>query len=104
MSPQGQTQLRVIDAFEHPHGGRILRLRWVEGAVPTLRDLKGKTLLATGPRGEEQRARVLGFPLMGGNPSDARIRDSGRVDVFVEAHPAAGPPIGLQWSVVLNPR
>jgi hypothetical protein len=104
MSRQGQTQLRVIDAFEHPHGGRILRLRWVDGAVPTLRDLKGKTLQATGPRGEEGRARILGFPLMGGHPSDARIRESGRVDVFVDAAPSDGPQIGLRWSVVLNPR
>jgi hypothetical protein len=98
MPKQGQTELKVIDAMDHPHGGRILRLRLLEGSPPTVRGLKGATLRAVGPRGEERSARVLGFPLFYGRVSDARIRDTGRIDVHVEEE-GSGDPISLTWRV-----
>jgi len=98
MPEQGQTELKVIDAMDHPHGGRILRLRLLEGSAPTVKGLRGATLQARGPRGESQTARVLGFPLTGGKMSDARIRDTGRVDVHVEEE-GEGGPISLTWIV-----
>jgi hypothetical protein len=88
--------LEVVDAFEHPHGGRILRIRALEGATPSLRDLRRATLRAVSPDGEERRARVLSFPLTGGKPSDARFRATGRVDVLVEEE-GGGEPISLGW-------
>ncbi len=98
MSKQERTELKVIDALDHPHGGRILRLRLLEGAPPTVKGLKGATLQATGPRGETRSARVLGFPLFYGKVSDARIRDTGRIDVHVEEE-GEGIPITLTWTV-----
>lgn len=98
MSKQEQTELKVIDALDHPHGGRILRLRLLDGAPPTVKGLKGATLRATGPRGETRSARVLGFPVIYGKVSDARIRDTGRIDVHVEEE-GEGIPIALTWTV-----
>lgn len=82
-SDGGSFALTVIDALDHPHGNRILRTRVSNGA-PTLKRLKGITLRTRGPNGQEGRARVLGFPVFGGAPSDERIRDTGRVDLVVE--------------------
>jgi len=101
MSKQGQTELKVIDAMNHPHGGRILRLRLLEGEAPTVKGLKGATLRARGPRGETRTAAVLGFPLMGGKVSDARLRETGRVDVHVEEE-GEGVPISLTWIVTTD--
>jgi hypothetical protein len=98
MSKQGQTELKVIDALDHPHGGRVLRLRLQEGAPPTVKGLRGATLEATGPRGESRSARVVGFPVFYGKVSDARIRDTGRIDVLVEEE-GEGLPINLTWTV-----
>jgi hypothetical protein len=98
MPNQGQTALRVIDAMDHPHGGRILRLRLLEGSPPTVKGLKGATLQAEGPRGERRSVRVLGFPLFYGKVSDARIRDTGRIDVLVEEE-GDGVPVTLTWTV-----
>lgn len=98
MSTQGSTELKVIDALDHPHGGRVLRLRLLEGPSPTVRGLKGSTLEAKGPRGEVRRARVLGFPIFYGKVSDARIRETGRIDVHVEEE-GEGTPISLTWTV-----
>jgi hypothetical protein len=98
MAGKGQTKLRVIDALDHPHGGRILRLRLMEGDAPRVRDLRGTTLRATGPRGQERTARVLGFAAFGGRPSDDRLRETGRVDVHVEEE-GEGDPVGLTWVV-----
>jgi hypothetical protein len=103
MSNQVQTALRVIDALDHPHGGRILRLRLAEGDPPTAKGLKGATLVATGPRGEERTVRVLGFPVFYGKVSDARIRETGRIDVHVEEE-GEGIPVSLTWSVRLADR
>jgi hypothetical protein len=80
-----QSVFQVIDAMDGPHRGRILRLRLVKGQAPTIRQLKGSRLLARSPRGDEQVLRVLGFPILGGRPSDARISRTGRVDLLVEA-------------------
>jgi hypothetical protein len=98
MANKGQTRLKVIDALDHPHGGRILRLRLLEGGAPTVKGLRGATLLAEGPRGEERQVKVLGFPVTGGKISDGRIRDTGRVDIHVEEE-GEGDPIDLTWVV-----
>jgi hypothetical protein len=98
MSNQGQTALKVIDAMNHPHGGRILRLRLLEGSPPTVKGLKGATLEARGPRGQSRKMKVLGFPVFYGKVSDARIRDTGRIDVLVEEE-GEGDPVNLTWTV-----
>jgi hypothetical protein len=98
MSASGQTRLKVIDALDHPHGGRILRLRLLEGSPPTVKGLKGARLAAEGPRGEARTAEVLGFPIIAGKVSDARIRATGRIDVHV-TESGTGDPIGLTWTV-----
>ncbi len=81
---------RVIDAYDHPHGGRILRLRLHKGEVPRVKELKGSTFAAaTDVRpGTEIQLPVEGFALFGGRPRDARIARSGRVDVLVTAEDA----------------
>lgn len=98
MTTTGQTRLKVIDALDHPHGGRILRLRLVDGEAPAAKALKGAKLSASGPRGETRDFRVLRFPLTYGKVSDARIRETGRIDVLVEEE-GEGPPIDLQWEI-----
>jgi hypothetical protein len=99
MPTKGETELRVIDAMNHPHGGRVLRLRLVDGEAPTVKGLRGTTFRATGPRGDSRRFKVLGFPVMGGKVSDARIRETGRVDVHVEEEDGEGAPVSLTWTV-----
>jgi hypothetical protein len=102
MAGKGQTRLQVIDAFDHPHGGRILRLRLAAGDPPGVRDLRGRSLTLTGPRGEERTARVAGFPLFGGKVSDTRIRETGRVDVRVEGTNGDLDAVDLSWTVDLS--
>lgn len=97
----GGTILKVIDALDHPHGGRILRVRLDEGAPPTRRALKGARLRAVGPEGEERDVQVLGFAVTGGKVSDRRLRQAGRVDLHVE-EVGAGPPVSLQWRLHLG--
>lgn len=98
MANSGQTRLKVIDALDHPHGGRILRLRLLDGPPPTVRGLRGAKLQASGPRGQERQLRVLGFPVTGGKVSDGRIRESGRIDLHVEEE-GEGSPIDLTWEI-----
>lgn len=93
----GQARLRVIDALDHPHGGRILRLRLLEGEPPTAGGLKGGKLRVEGPDGEVRTVRVLGFPTFGGKVSDRRIRETRRVDVHVEGEDGDPAAIGLRW-------
>lgn len=93
------TTFRVIDAFDGPHSGRILRLRLDGGDAPSVRSLKGARLRAVSPDGEERFARVDSFPLFGGRPSDERLRRTGRIDVHVTPEDAGDPPIGIQWEV-----
>jgi hypothetical protein len=94
------TTFRVIDALDAPHAGRILRLRLESGDAPSIRSLKGARIKAVSPEGEERFARVDGFPLFGGRPSDDRLRRTGRVDVQVTLEgDTHEPPIGLRWEV-----
>ncbi|TVP46511.1 MAG: hypothetical protein EA350_06925 [Gemmatimonadales bacterium] len=85
--------------MDHPHGGRVLRLRHVEGEPPTVKGLSGATFRATGPRGESRTFKVLGFPVMGGKVSDSRIRETGRIDVHVAEEEGEGAPVSLTWMV-----
>ncbi len=98
-SRSGGTMLRVVDVLDHPHGGRIVRLRLEEGEMPSARSWRGRTLQATGPRGEEQHLEVLGFALTGGKASDTAMRSTGRVDLHVR-ETGEGPPVDLTWKVV----
>ena len=72
----------------------------MDGEVPSLRSLKGATLTANSPDGESsQRVTVEGFAVSGGRASDARFKQTGRVDVRVSSDGNTGEPIGLQWVV-----
>lgn len=88
---------RVIDAYDHPHGGRILRLRLGRGEALTVKELKGGAMSATSPDGTRARLRVDGFALFGGRPGNARLARTGRVDIRVRDE-AAGP-MGPGWTV-----
>jgi hypothetical protein len=99
---------KVLDAFDAPHGGRILRLQLEDGDAPGVRALKDARLIARSPAGDERRLRVQGFPTFGGRPSDERLARTGRVDVHVRdddgggAGAAAGrSDVGLRWDVSL---
>lgn len=94
------TIFRVIDAFDGPHAGRVLRLRLERGEAPSVRSLKGARLRAVSPDGVERYVRVDGFPLFGGKPSDDRLRRTGRIDVHVSAEgDGEDPAVGLQWEI-----
>ena len=88
---------RVIDAYDHPHGGRILRLRLGKGEPPTLRELRGGTMTATSETGESARLSVSGFSAAGGKPSDGRLARTGRIDVHVTGEGAR--PVDVGWEV-----
>lgn len=89
-SATGKATYRVIDAFDHPHGGRILRLRLGRGEALGVKELKTDALVAVSPDGEEARIRVHGFALFGGRPGDARLARTGRVDLHVKDQAARG--------------
>lgn len=92
---------RVIDALDAPHGGRILRLKLIEGDPPSARDVKGSRLEATSPDGTSRCAlRVDGFAVFGGKASSERIERTGRLDlrVFPENEDDASQ-VGLKWEV-----
>jgi hypothetical protein len=93
------TTLMVVDALDHPHGGRILRTRVTEGVPPSVRSLRGAMLEATSPEGTRVTVKMLGFPVFGGRPSDSRIRETGRVDLLVVSVPPNGPSPGLGWEL-----
>jgi len=96
----GTAVFRVLDAMDHPHGGRILRLRLQEGDAPSIRDLKGARIRATSEDGDVREAVVEGFAAFGGKPSDERLARTGRIDVHVTAaDERSGPEIGMQWEV-----
>ncbi len=90
--------MKVIDALDHPHGNRILRTRMLQGNPPPVSELRNARLVAEGPDGAEVELRVLGFPLFGGEPSDARARATGRVDLVVEGG-AAAQSIDNTWKI-----
>lgn len=90
----------VVDALDHPHGGRILRLRLEHGEPPSIRDLSKARLRATTADGDERTVEVAGFSVTGGKPSDERLARTGRVDLHVR--PADGrsdPPIDVRWRI-----
>jgi hypothetical protein len=99
-----QTTFRVIDAFEGPHRGRILRLRLQSGDAPSVRSLKGARLRAVSPEGSERFARVDGFPLFGGRTSDESLRRTGRIDVTVTQEGSGDdqPAIAASWEVTAD--
>lgn len=97
-SSSGGTVLRVLDVLDHPHGGRIARLKLEGGKMPSARSWGGRKLRATGPRGEKGSLEVLGFALTGGKVSDRRLRSTGRVDLHVR-EAAGSPPLDLTWRV-----
>lgn len=99
MSTPSNAIFQVLDAFQAPHGGQILRLRLQSGEAPPLRSLRGARLEATGPRGETAHVQVEGFALVGGRPSEERFRRTGRVDLHVKPDSRAQEPIGLRWDV-----
>ncbi len=88
-------EMKVLDALDHPHRGRILRVRLKGGDLPSPKELRGMTLNATGPRGQEQRVSVLGFSLTGGKVNRERLEETRRLDLHVEE--GDGPPVDLQW-------
>lgn len=88
---------RVIDAYDHPHGGRILRLRLGAGEAPGLREMKGRYLVAAQGEEERRRLRVAGFAVSGGRPSHARLARTGRIDVHVTGEGAG--PVDVGWTV-----
>lgn len=96
-STQAKAVFNVIDAYDHPHGGRILRLRLRRGEAPATKELKGGTLVATTGDGLETRIKVVGFALFGGRMSDARLARTGRVDVHVRDEGARAVDSG--WSL-----
>jgi len=91
---------QVIDAMDGPYWGRVVRLRLVKGHAPTIRQLKGSRLLARSPGGEEEVLRVMGFPIFGGHPSDARLSRTGKVDLMVALDGNGGTPqASPRWEV-----
>jgi hypothetical protein len=65
-----------------------------------LRDLKGATLQARSPKGEEEVLKVTGFFLPGGRPSDTRLSRTGRIDLLVERESGDGRPgVSTRWEV-----
>ncbi|MBI4540759.1 MAG: hypothetical protein HY704_14755 [Gemmatimonadetes bacterium] len=90
---------RVIDAMDAPLGGRIVRLRVLEGR-PTVKSLKGAALKAISPRNGAQRVvRIRDFSIVGGRPSDRRIAESGRCDLLIEDPAAGEEPIEVGWEL-----
>lgn len=103
MPTQSHVQRRafkVIDAMDAPHRGRIIRLRLKGGQPPALRDLKGATLHARSPKGEEETLTVVGFFLPGGRPSNTRLSRTGRIDLLVERQEGSDrPEVSAQWEI-----
>lgn len=95
-----RTFFKVLDALDHPHGGRILRVRLGKGDAPSVGELKGARLPAEGPDGERATVRVLGFALTGGRVTNRRLAETGRVDLHVEEE--EGGPVSLQWRLLLD--
>lgn len=87
----------VIDAHDHPHGGRILRLRLRRGEALSLKELKGSNLIAATADGASERIHVDGFALFGGRVTDARLALTGRVDIHVRGEGAGTVDSG--WTI-----
>lgn len=94
---QVKAKYSVIDAHDHPHGGRILRLRLRRGEALSLKELKGSDLIATAEDGASEQVRVDGFALFGGKLNDARLALTGRVDIHVRGTGAGAVDSG--WTI-----
>lgn len=92
---------RVISALDHPHGGRILRLRLVGGEAPSVKDMKQCRLEGRGPDGDTATVEVDGFALFGGRPSDRRFARTGRIDVCLPptSENAHADSVGRGWEL-----
>ncbi|NNF27523.1 MAG: hypothetical protein HKN73_09915 [Gemmatimonadetes bacterium] len=92
---------RVISALDHPHGGRILRLRLVGGEAPSVKDMKQCRLEGRGPGGDTATVEVDGFALFGGRPSDRRLARTGRIDVRLPptSENAHADAVGRGWEL-----
>lgn len=91
---------KVLDAMDHPHGGRILRLRLQEGEAPPVGTLKNARLRCVSPDGEERIVNVEAFARFGGKPSDDRLARTGRADLHVrDEDENPEPPIETGWRV-----
>lgn len=75
---------RVVDAYDHPHGGRMLRLRLLLGSAPSVKALRNGVLRARSHNGAEMQIRVSSFAVFGGRPSDSRLARTGTADVMIE--------------------
>lgn len=92
----GTPEFRVIDAFDAPHFGQILKLRLVSGRTPSLSEIKGSRFKAMSPDGQEATVRVVAFSMIGGKTSQARFARTGRVDVVAMGE-NGGPSVSLRW-------
>lgn len=90
---------RVIDAHDHPHGGRIFRLRLGKGEAPRVRELRGREVVATSESGDTAKLKVSGFSAAGGRPSDGRLARTGRIDVHVAGDGAGSVDVGWELAV-----
>jgi len=90
--------MKVLDVLDHPHGGRIFRVRLKGKDLPSPKELRGQTFNATGPREQERRVTVLGFSLTGGRVSRERLEETRRLDLHV-AEEGDGPPVDLRWKL-----
>ena len=94
---------KIIDAHDHPHGGRILRLRLLKGEAPAVKELRGASMLCTSPSGDQETVTIEGFAVFGGRPTDARFARTGRIDIHVpaEGEDEAGPSgVEAGWEAV----
>ncbi len=87
----------VIDAYDHPHGGRILRLRLRRGEALSPKEWKGGDMIAASAAGASERIQVDGFALFGGRITDARLALTGRVDIHVRGEGAGTVDSG--WTI-----
>ena len=91
---------KILDAMDAPHGGRILKLRFLSGETPTVKSLKGAKMQATSPSGDTScTCTVDGFAVFGGKPSDARIARTGRVDIHVSSAEGDLEEVSLTWEL-----
>ncbi len=91
---------KVIDAMDGPHGGRMLRLKLIDGMAPTLREIKGGTFDTRDPSGASGgRIRVEAFAVFGGKATNERFEKTGRVDVQVFGVDRDPSEVDLKWEV-----
>jgi hypothetical protein len=101
MTPEQQTGtpvFRVIDAFDAPYFGQILKLRLLSGRTPILKEIKGGLFKAQSPKGEEATVRITNFSLINGKPNQARFARTGRVDVVATGEDEV-QKVSLKWTL-----